>query len=119
MNGITIKKFSKNFKYVFLTDNLSFIMNKILLFCMPLWIMETTKSSIILSIFNSIILLVSVLVSPFAGALSDRNNKVLLMKVGNVLKFISATIIFVLFSQPQKMSILLLHFLFLDMFALL
>lgn len=93
---------SNNFKRIFLTDNLSFIMNKVLLFAMPLWIMEVTGSAVVLSVYNSAIVLTSVLVSPVSGILSDRINKVRIIKTGNVLKLLSVFLILLLFREPEK-----------------
>ena len=94
-------RLSNNFKRIFLTDNLSFIMNKVLLFAMPLWIMEVTGSAVMLSLYNSSIVLTSVLVSPVSGIFSDRMNKIKIIKSGNILKLLSVFLIFLLFQEPE------------------
>ncbi|EOT27471.1 hypothetical protein C805_01579 [Eubacterium sp. 14-2] len=95
-------RLNSNFKRIFLSDNLSFIMNRVILFAMPLWIMEVTGSAVVLSVYNSIIVSASVLISPVMGILSDRLNKVKIIKSGNVLKLFSVLIIFLLFQEPEK-----------------
>lgn len=95
-------RLNNNFKRIFLTDNLSFIMNKVLLFAMPLWIMEVTGSAVVLSLYHSAVVLTSILVSPVSGIFSDRMNKVKIIKSGNVLKLLSVFLIFLLFQEPEK-----------------
>lgn len=95
-------RLNNNFKRIFLTDNLSFIMNKVLLFAMPLWIMEVTRSAVVLSLYNSAVVLTSILVSPVSGIFSDRMNKVKIIKSGNVLKLLAVFLIFLLFQEPEK-----------------
>jgi len=79
---------NKNYTKLFATDTLSFVMNRLLLFVMPLWIMEATKSTITLSLFNSILIVVSILTTPITGTLADRLHKVKILKSGNILKLI-------------------------------
>jgi len=77
-------------------------MNKVLLFAMPLWIMEVTGSAVVLSLYHSAVVLTSILVSPVSGIFSDRINKVKIIKSGNVLKLLSVFLIFLLFQEPEK-----------------
>lgn len=55
-----------------------------------------------LSVYNSAIVLTSVLVSPVSGIFSDRMNKVRIIKSGNALKLLSVFLILLLFRQPEK-----------------
>lgn len=101
-------KRNKSFRHVFLTDNLSFMMNKTLLFCMPLWVMETTHSSMILSVYNSAVLLVTVLFSPLSGILSDRFHKVHIMRIGNIVKLAASAAIILAFTDSERYWVLII-----------
>jgi len=73
---------------VFSVNLLSNIGDRLLLFILPLWIMETTNSSFFVSIINAITTVVTVLLTPLTGTFADRSSRRKLMVLGDIIRLL-------------------------------
>lgn len=63
---------NKQFTQIFYAQCLSGLADKIILFILPLWILEVTRSSIFVAILNASSTIVIVILSPLMGTFVDR-----------------------------------------------
>lgn len=77
---------NKQFTQIFYAQCLSGLADKIILFILPLWILEVTRSSIFVAILNASSTIVIVILSPLMGTFVDRLYKKNLMIVANSIR---------------------------------
>ncbi|QPQ36027.1 MFS transporter [Lysinibacillus sp. JNUCC-52] len=77
---------NKQFTQVFYAQFLSGLADKIILFILPLWILEVTRSSIFVSILSASSTIAIIILSPFMGTFVDRLYKKSLMLVANSIR---------------------------------
>ncbi|AVK97162.1 MFS transporter [Lysinibacillus sphaericus] len=77
---------NKQFTQIFYAQFLSGLADKIILFILPLWILEVTRSSIFVSILSACSTIAIVILSPFMGTFVDRLYKKNLMLVANSIR---------------------------------
>lgn len=87
MNKSSLLK-NRIFIRVFSVNLLSNIGDRLLLFILPLWIMETTNSSFLVSIINAITTVVTVLLTPLTGTFADRSSRRKLMVLGDIIRLL-------------------------------
>lgn len=87
MNKSSLLK-NRIFIRVFSVNLLSNIGDRLLLFILPLWIMETTNSSFFVSIINAITTVVTVLLTPLTGTFADRSSRRKLMVLGDIIRLL-------------------------------
>ncbi|MFJ7406202.1 MULTISPECIES: MFS transporter [unclassified Lysinibacillus] len=77
---------NKQFTQIFYAQCLSGLADKIILFILPLWILEVTRSSIFVAILNATSTIAIVILSPLMGTFVDRLYKKNLMIVANSIR---------------------------------
>ncbi|MCS1384059.1 MFS transporter [Lysinibacillus sphaericus] len=77
---------NKQFTQIFYAQFLSGLADKLILFILPLWILEVTRSSIFVSILSACSTIAIVILSPFMGTFVDRLYKKNLMLVANSIR---------------------------------
>jgi len=92
---------NKIFIRVFSVNLLSNIGDRLLLFILPLWIMETTNSSFLVSIINSITTVVTVLLTPLTGTIADRSSRRKLMIMGDMIRLLVMLVLGILTFYTQ------------------
>ncbi|PEP13992.1 MFS transporter [Bacillus wiedmannii] len=75
------------FVRVYLSTFISNLGDRLVVFILPLWVMSITKSSFLVSILNAVLLLTTVLLTPFTGTMADRFPRRILMIYADILRF--------------------------------
>ncbi|WP_411342576.1 MFS transporter [Paenibacillus sp. WLX1005] len=73
---------------VYLSNFISSVGDRLVLFILPLWVMELTHSSLKVSIVNAVMTITVVLLTPFTGTIADRISRRKIMISADILRMI-------------------------------
>lgn len=76
------------FLSVYMSNFLSSIGDRLVIFILPLWIMELTNSSFQVSIINAVMTVTVILLTPFTGTIADRVSRRKIMITADLLRMV-------------------------------
>lgn len=111
MNKILINTFiNGQFQKLFFAQFISGLTDKLILFILPLWVLQVTKSSTLVAILSACLMFSLVVLSPLMGTLVDRLYKKKLIIVADLIRLILICILSLLlhFNEFNFMFVLLI-----------